>query len=309
MDMRKIMVTLLAALLLPLGAAAQVNLEKAWKGLENVSFSQLSAVEKDKGHADENGKIWTYDACKFVIDKESNEFKALKDAFQKDHDEAYSAFVKVAGIEVDANEQISVVYGKNNSRSINYGSFKNRNYNILFFRDPTDERYRTCYALVWYDAGEKGKVECIMRRYYGIDPQSSGVMSNSTLTVREDGTIIKYDGNTRNSVIVKPNGNNNEDIVVNNAGEFLVAFNNLRADYMKIAILIQRANSDCKALFLTSAMPSVNKILLLCKNSGSLLNSDERTTVIASLERMKGGIDDSGIADMLTLAAKYLEKK
>ena len=61
---------------------------------------------------------------------------------------AYSSFTKKAGsASIETNR---VGYGNNNSMTYEFGTHKDRNYNLQYLRDRKDSTMRYVYALVWY---------------------------------------------------------------------------------------------------------------------------------------------------------------
>ena len=72
---------------------------------------------------------------------------------------AYISFTKKAGsLSLETNR---VGYGKDNSMTYEFGTHKDRNYNLQYFRDSKDSTMRYVYALVWYqgmDRSVKGSV-------------------------------------------------------------------------------------------------------------------------------------------------------
>ena len=61
---------------------------------------------------------------------------------------AYISFTKKAGsLSLETNR---VGYGNDNSMTYEFGTHKDRNYNLQYFRDSKDSTMRYVYALVWY---------------------------------------------------------------------------------------------------------------------------------------------------------------
>lgn len=63
---------------------------------------------------------------------------------------------------------VSIGYGKDNSLSFNLGGYKDRNYDILYIRDPINKEKRFVYALVWWLKGKK--VNGRLLKFYNPDP-------------------------------------------------------------------------------------------------------------------------------------------
>lgn len=66
---------------------------------------------------------------------------------------AYISFTKKAGsLSLQTNR---VGYGKDNSMIYEFGTHKDRNYNLQYFRDSKDSTMRYVYALVWYQGMDR----------------------------------------------------------------------------------------------------------------------------------------------------------
>ena len=66
---------------------------------------------------------------------------------------AYISFTKKAGsASIETNR---VGYGNNNSMTYEFGTHKDRNYNLQYFRDRKDSTMRYVYALVWYQGMDR----------------------------------------------------------------------------------------------------------------------------------------------------------
>ena len=205
--------------------------------------------------------------------------------------------------------------------------YSDRNYFVLFFKDPADSKRRTCYALAWYE-GKKGKKNkemwCVdIIHVYSLNPEyvrslpktitktTTTVNSddnNTSITVNSDGTIIRYDRNTGNSIVYRPQDNKKAssiDVPIKNSGDFIQRFNDLRTEYIQ---MVQFAGKD-QTFFANRIMPPVNKLVQLCREHSKLLDNNERTSCVGILDDMKQNARDKGIREMLYLAQKYLGGK
>ena len=320
--MKKIFTMIIALALVPAFAAAQTTIarvvEQFKKGaVEEISTSKETATDTD-------GKQCVYERNIFLVAKNSGKFKQLMDAFNDEQANAYSVNKRMAGYDGSASK---IGYGKNSGNSIVFMKYSDRNYFELYFKDPADSKRRTCYALAWYE-GKKDKKNKEMWRVdiihvYSLNPEyvrslpktttktTTTVNSddtNTSITINSDGTIIRYDRNTGNSIVYRPQDNKKAssiDVPIKNSGDFIQRFNDLRTEYIQ---MVQFAGKD-QTFFANRIMPPVNKILQLCREHGKLLLHNERLSCIGILDDMKQNARDKGIREMLNLAQKYLGSK
>lgn len=320
--MKKILTLIIGLALVPAFAAAQTTIarvvEQFKKGtVEEVSTSKETATDTD-------GKQCVYERNIFLVAKNSGKFKQLMDAFNDEQTNAYSVNKRMAGYDGSA---CKIGYGKNSENSIVFMKYSDRNYFVLYFKDPADSKRRTCYALAWYE-GKKDKKNKEMWRVdiihvYSLNPEyvrslpktitktTTTVNSddtNTSITVNSDGTIIRYDRNTGNSIVYRPQDNKKAssiDVPIKTSGDFIQRFNDLRTEYIQ---MVQFADKD-QTFFANRIMPPVNKMLQLCREHSKLLNNNERNSCMGILDDMKQSARDKGIREMLNLAQTYLGGK
>ena len=321
--MKKIFTLIIALALVPVFATAQSNIKRVVEQFNKGAVEILSTSKETD--TDVDGKQCVYERNVFLVPKNSGKFKQLMDAFHDEQANAYSVNKRMAGYDGSAN---GIGYGKNSEKSIKFMSHPDRNYFVLFFKDPADSKRRTCYALAWYD-GKKDKKNkemwCVVIIYvYSLNPEyvrsqpktitrttttttdSDG--TNTSITVNSDGTIIRYDRNTGNSIVYRPQDNKKAssiDVPIKSSGDFIQRFNDLRTEYIQI---VQFAGKD-QTFFANRIMPPVNKMLQLCREHGKLLKSNERNSCLGILDDMKQSARDKGIREMLNLAQTYLGDK
>lgn len=320
--MKKIFTMIIALALVPAFAAAQTTIARVVEQLKKGAVEEISTSKETE--TDTDGKQCVYERNIFLVAKNSGKFKQLMDTFNDEQTNAYSVNKRMAGYDGSASK---IGYGKNSEKSIVFMKYSDRNYFVLYFKDPADSKRRTCYALAWYE-GKKDKknkemwyVDII--HVYSLNPEyvrslpktitktTTTVNSddtNTSITVNSDGTIIRYDRNTGNSIVYRPQDNKKAssiDVPIKNSGDFIQRFNDLRTEYIQV---VQFAGKN-QTFFANRIMPPVNKMLQLCREHGNLLLHNERLSCVGILDDMKQSARDNGIREMLNLAQKYLNGK
>ena len=320
--MKKIFTMIIALALVPAFAAAQTTIARVVEQFKKSAVEEISTSKETD--TDTDGKQCVYERNIFLVAKNSGKFKQLMDAFNDEQANAYSVNKRMAGYDGSASK---IGYGKNSGNSIVFMKYSDRNYFELYFKDPADSKRRTCYALAWYE-GKKDKKNkemwCVdIIHVYSLNPEyvrslpktitktTTTVNSddtNTSITVNSDGTIIRYDRNTGNSIVYRPQDNKKAssiDVPIKNSGDFIQRFNDLRTEYIQV---VQFAGKE-QTFFANRIMPPVNKMLQLCREHGKLLLHNERLSCIGILDDMKQNARDKGIREMLNLAQTYLGGK
>lgn len=320
--MKKIFTMIIALALVPAFAAAQTTIARVVEQFKKGAVEEISTSKETE--TDTDGKQCVYERNIFLVAKNSGKFKQLMDTFNDEQSNAYSVNKRMAGYDGSA---CKIGYGKNSEKSIVFMKYSDRNYFVLYFKDPADSKRRTCYALAWYE-GKKDKKKKEMWyvdiiHVYSLNPEyvrslpktitktTTTVNSddnNTSITVNSDGTIIRYDRNTGNSIVYRPQDNKKAssiDVPIKNSGDFIQRFNDLRTEYIQ---MVQFAGKN-QTFFANRIMPPVNKMLQLCREHGNLLLHNERLSCVGILDDMKQSARDNGIREMLNLAQKYLNGK
>ncbi len=320
--MKKIFTMIIALALVPAFAAAQTTIARVVEQFKKGAVEEISTSKETD--TDTDGKQCVYERNIFLLAKNSGKFKQLMDAFNDEQTNAYSVNKRMAGYDGSASR---IGYGKNSEKTIVFMKYSDRNYFVLYFKDPADSKRRTCYALAWYESKKdkkKKEMWCVdIIRVYSLNPEyvrslpktitktTTTVNSddnNTSITVNSDGTIIRYDRNTGNSIVYRPQDNKKAssiDVPIKNSGDFIQRFNDLRTEYIQV---VQFAGKE-QTFFANRIMPPVNKMLQLCREHGKLLLHNERLSCIGILDDMKQNARDKGIREMLNLAQTYLGGK
>ncbi|MCI7183949.1 MAG: hypothetical protein MSA05_07290 [Prevotella sp.] len=320
--MKKIFTMIIALALVPAFAAAQTTIARVVEQFKKGAVEEISTSKETD--TDTDGKQCVYERNIFLVAKNSGKFKQLMDVFNDEQTNAYSVNKRMAGYDGSASK---IGYGKNSEKTIVFMKYSDRNYFVLYFKDPADSKRRTCYALAWYESKKdkkKKEMWCVdIIRVYSLNPEyvrslpktitktTTTVNSddtNTSITVNSDGTIIRYDRNTGNSIVYRPQDNKKAssiDVPIKNSGDFIQRFNDLRTEYIQV---VQFAGKE-QTFFANRIMPPVNKMLQLCREHGKLLLHNERLSCIGILDDMKQNARDKGIREMLNLAQTYLGGK
>ena len=320
--MKKIFTMIIALALVPAFAAAQTTIARVVEQFKKGAVEEISTSKETD--TDTDGKQCVYERSIFLVAKNSGKFKQLMDVFNDEQTNAYSVNKRMAGYDGSASK---IGYGKNSEKTIVFMKYSDRNYFVLYFKDPADSKRRTCYALAWYESKKdkkKKEMWCVdIIRVYSLNPEyvrslpktitktTTTVNSddtNTSITVNSDGTIIRYDRNTGNSIVYRPQDNKKAssiDVPIKNSGDFIQRFNDLRTEYIQV---VQFAGKE-QTFFANRIMPPVNKMLQLCREHGKLLLHNERLSCIGILDDMKQNARDKGIREMLNLAQTYLGGK
>lgn len=282
-------------------ANAQKNIVKAYEAITGEN-STVKLLGGDANQTPDRGKMCIYQCYEFEADKKNTQWLQLKKAFDTDVKDAYNAYSKNEG-STNTNEE-RIAFGtepETDKNIITFGTYRNHNYRVYLFRDPTDRLWRTCYALVWYDSySDSDKLHGYVYKIYCRDPKLVGKeRQQTTISMLNDGSMIQYDNATGVSTVVQTGSGNGERGSIKTSVDFLSRFNNLRSMYMD-----KLESSSPSLSFLTSV---VNNVLMLCKQHASVLDAEEKTAVRNILVSMQQASNDTGLSEMLSLAKSYLK--
>ena len=228
---------------------------------------------------------------------------------------AYISFTKKAGsASIETNR---VGYGNNNSMTYEFGTHKDRNYNLQYIRDRKDSTMRYVYALVWYP-GKNDVVLGSVYKFYSKDPQ----------TYKKPSANVKSFSYTQPFSYTKPSVQSLDSLVLlaknfkfdkslagsyyfdetppKDAAEFMMQLNTLRAAFKNAKDIYPYLGNQVFRRTLQTGI--ANKIVKLCKGYGKLLNADEKKFCATSLNKMKKDTDDEYLQSLLELTANSLRK-
>ena len=228
---------------------------------------------------------------------------------------AYISFTKKAGsASIETNR---VGYGNNNSMTYEFGTHKDRNYNLQYFRDSKDSTMRYVYALVWYQGMDRS-VKGSVYKFYSKDPQTYNKPSANTqsFSYMQPFSYTKPSDQSLDSlVLLGKNFKFNKSLAGSyyfdvtppkDAAEFMMQLNTLRAAFKNAKDLYPYLGNQVTRRTLQTGI--ANKIVKLCKGYGKLLNADEKKFCASSLNKMKKDTDDEYLQSLLELTANSLRK-
>ena len=239
---------------------------------------------------------------------------------------AYTSFTKKAGsASIETNR---VGYGNNNSTTYEFGTHKDRNYNLQYFRDRKDSTMRYVYALVWYQGMDRS-VKGSVYKFYSKDPQTYKKPSANTQpfsytkpSIQDLDSLLKSFSYTKPSIqdldslfLQRKNFKFNMNLAGSyyfnetppkDAAEFMMQLNTLRAAFKNAGDLYSNFGNQVTRRTLQTGI--ANKIVKLCKGYGKLLNADEKKFCATSLNKMKKDTDDEYLQSLLELTANSLRK-
>ena len=222
---------------------------------------------------------------------------------------AYISFTKKAGsASIETNR---VGYGNNNSTTYEFGTHKDRNYNLQYFRDRKDSTMRYVYALVWYQGMDRS-VKGSVYKFYSKDPQTYKKPSANTQpfsytkpSIQDLDSLFlqrknfKFNMNLAGSYYF-------DETPPKDAAEFMMQLNTLRAAFKNAGDLYSNFGNQVTRRTLQTGI--ANKIVKLCKGYDKLLNADEKKFCASSLNKMKKDTDDEYLQSLLELTANSLRK-
>lgn len=264
-----------------------------------------------------------YREYKFNVAKHNKQFEKLREAFDESKCNYYMKKMKEAGEEPYATW--SVGYGAHSENSVQFGTHKSHNYSLIYVRDKQHPKWRTVYALVWFDDKKdadnyKGSLHII----YSPDPKK--MVRTRVMTSKEwddyNRQMEEYkrqmeDYNQEMEAFSDRingydypqfyadslfNGSKTYGYVTNEkittAEQFMSRFGTLRALYFN-AVRHQRSTSYKTSL--------LNNIVSLCKNKAKLLSVDEKDVCTCGIKEMEEQTWSDYDKKLLNIARKALK--
>lgn len=217
---------------------------------------------------------------------------------------AYRSVFRTAGTVGDSH---GIGYGEDNSQTYYVCTYRDRNYAIIYLRDPSDANCRYVYTLTWWET--KGKsIEGSICKFYGLDPvvqrKAQGTRetrivvsaAGDSLAVDSNGTMRYY-----NLEVFKKKG------VPKNSAEVLAEISKICSVYANISGEYGTASSHkMREVYSRYRLVLANRLVSVCNLYGrTMLGINDRR---AALRLIKTAQDMGGdqVTEALFISAKEL---
>ena len=311
-------------------ASAQEQIKKMFQEVTDELAGVTKVGEHNTAKVDANGIAIESKVITVKVERRYQPFlsEILRDAFRNEASKTSMFEEEMGGERLELDSALVHDLGlrrmwsiwRDEDDAVLIGSLKNSTYYIANFNDKKHKGYRTCYAAEWSNADNPEVYTVKLVYVYGQQPKTAhGIASVEPINIM--GTASRPD------VL-------GEDIFKKQLGDAFghqkedIPFDGNKDSWMALALqrgVSNLSNTDWHRFFglLTQQMmDKANKtskedlvvaagiILDLCKNAP--LDDDERKVVANRLHHVTDHFDineDSYIYDMLTLAARKVEKK
>ena len=331
MKAKSIIIVAIAMMAIVPTASAQEQIKKAFQEVTDELAGVTKVGEHNTAKVDANGIAIESKVITVKVERryQHSVSETLRDAFRNEASKT-SMYEEEAGNEKHKLDSALVhdlglrrmwSIWRDEDDAVLIGSMKNSTYYIANFNDKKHKGYRTCYAAEWSNADDPDVYTAKLVYVYGQQPKTAHGIASVDYHLNIMGIASRPD--VLGEDIFKKQledafGHQKEDI----------PFNGNTETWMSLAMqrgVSHLSNADWHRFFglLTQQMmDKVNKkskedlvvaagiILDLCKNAP--LDDDERKVVANRLHHVADHFDineDSYIYDMLTLAARKVEKK
>ena len=217
---------------------------------------------------------------------------------------AYRSIFRTAGTEGDSQ---GIGYGEDNSQTYYVGMYKDRNYAVVYLRDPSDATCRYVYTLTWWESKGKG-IEGVVCKFYGLDPvvqrkAKSARETRIVVSTGDDSLAVDSNGTMRYynlGALKKKNVPKNSAEVLAEISKICSAYTNISGDYG--AATSSKAREEYGRYRLVLA----NRLVSVCNLYGrTMLGVRDRR---AAMRLIKAAQDMGGdqVTETLFMSAKEL---
>ncbi len=322
-------------------ASAQEQIKKAFQEVTDELAGVTKVGEHNTAKVDANGIAIESKVITVKVERryQHSVSETLRDAFRNEASKTSMFEEEMGGEKLELDSALVHDLGlrrmwsiwRDEDDAVLIGSMKNSTYYIANFNDKKHKGYRTCYAAEWSNADNPEVYTVKLVYVYGQQPKTAhGIASveppNHFATVSMPDVLGE---DIFKKQLEDAFGHQKEDILKDLISQKEdIPFDGNKDSWMALALqrgVSNLSNTDWHRFFglLTQQMmDKVNKkskedlvvaagiILDLCKNAS--LDEDERKIVANRLYQVAECFDineDSYIYDMLTLAARKVEKK
>ena len=293
-------IAVVAAALLPLGAAAQKNIDSAISTFgSNIGKYGVYRQINDKSP---KGAYCT--RFEFRLPKsEEKKLAFLEKAFYQDVSEAYDVFIKKADDTSKSNRLIT--YGDNLEKSLSLGwpgHKSGRNYLFMFVRSKDDANFRYVYGLELHYSGKH--VEGAVVKIYSLDPKR--VKQDRSLLPKGD--LADYMSAAGDLASLQSDLEELKELVKLKKQEPVQTtdpiqqFSNLRVAYLNS---LRMTKGSGVSTVLTGL---ANSILDLCKKKSAQMSVAEKRLCAEGLKEMQQATPDNYIKGIFGVAQSVLDK-
>lgn len=278
----KLLAAALLCAALPATINAQENLKEAINNFVNAKdINAHSSSASESQNNDDNGKLTSF-SREYTFSLPHDKMPAFDKviaAFDKDKKKAYSVYSRDENLNDDILARIA--YGDNLEKTRSYGSFKNRNYRLMFVHDEQDSLRRYAYALTWWKDQPLGYTNICIDEIYSLDPrkvEKTHIPDNDVwqaITMSPDGSIIINDTLTGLRKVISTGIEADKEIKT--SFDFIKRLGALRAAFINPNLTAKTAMQTMIA----------TKIAQLCNDHGDLPGTGERQFCIDAIEELK----------------------
>lgn len=199
---------------------------------------------------------------------------------------------------------VSIGYGKDNSLTYNLGGYKDRNYDILWIRDPVNKEKRFVYALVWWLKGKK--MNGLLLKFYNTDPviqrektdstkkKIRGIrMENSGLTYLDSSDLGKI---TDLDISQNPTNKTSSSV--------LSAVSSVSTAYLSLAFSDKNTDKTRQ-----QRMVLATRLVTLSSRGGGILTDNDRKACIKLVENLRTCETDVANNNLLSSALTLLKNE
>jgi len=314
-----------ALALVPTLAPAQTHIRKAIKDFAaddkyaDRMLREITTKPDEEGLLDSDYRVYTM----LISAKEKAIYERLKAELKKDADESYRVYEHPAGAQTAGKHRV----GSDNRHYRTFGVFIDADEAYACFRDPQNPAKRYIYALSLNPQEKSDKYELTVSEIYGDDPQMKprSTATTDNLTFNWDGlrdglqeltrqtatldlsaldSLTNYLGSDEFKQLYKDKVslylNQEERDKVDNDLAFMECFGKLRNCYMTVV-----SGND----FELAPTNFANRIVKLCSQYGSLIDSQQRQLCIETLDDMIAATKDKYLKGLLKSAQSKLRSK